>query len=385
MKWPNCLVSAAVLAVLLPQGTAWAQATAGPPETVRALVVQYADGFKTVTPIGTSGRVSWTARFPRVAGAETSRDGLPLKAMQFEEALDGQAVVVTIALLYGSPHQTRVPVTSVRVTGAQPVRVDALEAVGVQPIALSIVELPPAQLHIPSATSPSSQLEIGVDTVVAGAVPSYHAAIANHSDRSVMMLAFKAYRGNTIAISGRPRGPGHTALIPAGETYRLKLPASANGRGEGTSAWLPLDRLVITSVLWSDGLVEGDPVPAADEHALDAGAAQQLTGILALLRAAARDPSAHPLPQLRSDIASLGIRVTAEDAARVLAAIPGPVRLPAAQVGSTMEAGMRNARSAALNDLDEYIKSAPSPSGYAEWLARVTAKFDAWRRRITGV
>jgi hypothetical protein len=167
----------------------------------------------------------------------------------------------------------------------------------------------------------------------------------------------------------------------------LKLPASANGGGDESSVWLPLDRLEITSVLWSDGLVEGDPLPAADEQALDAGTAQQLTGIVALLRAAARDPAAHPVSQLRGDIASLGIRVTAEEAARALAAIPGPVPLPAAQVGSTMEAGMRNARSAVLNDVDEYLMSAPSPSpsDYAGWLARVTAKFDAWRRRITGV
>lgn len=382
MTWPNRLACAVALVVLLPQQTAGAQAAA-PPDTVRALVVQYADGRTTVTPIGTSGRVSWTMRFPRVAGVETSRDGLPLNALQFEEALDGQAIVVTLALLYGSPQQRRVPVTSVRVTGAQPVRVDALEAAGVQPVALSIVDLPPAQLHIPSATSPSSHLEIGVETV-AGAAPSYHAAITNHSDRSVMMLAFKAYRGNAIAISGRPRGPGHTPLIPAGEAYLLKLPASANGRGDGASTWLPLDRLEVTSVLWSDGLVEGDPMPAALEHALDAGTARQLAAILAVLRAAAREPSARPLPQLRNEIAALGLEVAAEDAARALAAIPGPAQLSAAQVGSTMESGMRNARSAALNDLDEYITSAPSTSDYVRWLARVIAKFDAWRSRIAG-
>ena len=199
-----------------------------------------------------------------------------------------------------------------------------------------------------------------------------------------MLLAFKAYRGDVIAISGRPRGPGHTPLIPAGEAYVLKLPASANSRGDGAGAWLPLDRLEITSVLWSDGLVEGDPMPAALEHALDAGVAQQLTGIVAVLRAAARDPSAHALPQLRGEMASLSLEVTAEEAARALAAIPGPVRLPAAQVESTMEAGMRNARNAVLNDIDEYIKSAPSPSTYAGWLTRVTEKFAGWRSRITG-
>ena len=200
-----------------------------------------------------------------------------------------------------------------------------------------------------------------------------------------MMLAFKGYRGNAAAdfrTAARDRpSPAH----PAGESYVLKIGATANSRGgPGSSPWLPLDRLEITSVLWSDGLVEGDPVPAADERALDAGTALQLGRLLTVLRAAAREPAGHPLAQLRDDIQSLGIRVTSEETATALAAIPGPARLPASQVRSAMEAGMRNARSAVLNDVDEYARkaAAPPPAEYADWLARLVAKYDGWRSRI---
>lgn len=374
---------AGLLALVMPCTPVLAQIAPANPGDVRALTVEYADGRKTVAAIGSTGRVSWTTLFPRIAGADTAREGLPLNALQFEEAHDGQSLVVTLALLYGSPQQKRVPVTSVRVTGGEaPVRVDALESFGVRPVTLSIVMLPPAQLSIPSVTTPSSQLEVAVETV-AGAAPAYHAVVGNHSDRTVMMLAFKAYRGNIIAASGRPRVSGKMPLIPSGGTYVLKLPATANS-GAGPNAWLPLDRIEITSVLWSDGVVEGDPVPAADERVLDAGSAQQLTRMLAVLRAATHDPSAHPLAQLRTEIDTLSIRVSSDEAAAVLAALPGPAHLDARQVTATMESGMRNARSAVLNDVEEYARVTPSPvpSEYGHWLAGLVVKYDGWRTRI---
>lgn len=351
---------------------------------IRALAVQYADGRRNVRALSTSGRVSWTAAFPRIQGAATDRDGLPLNALQFEEAIDPQGLAVTLALLYGSPQQKRVQVTTVRVTGEQPVRVDALEAFGVQPVLLSLVTLAPTTLTLPAVTTPSSALEVTVDTVT-DPVPAYHAVIANHSAQAVMMLAFTAYRGATPSVSGRPRGSGHTALVPPGGTYVLKLGASANtGRGAAVSPWLPLDRIEITSVLWSDGLVEGDPAPAAQERALDAGTARQLDRLLPLLRAAAADPAAHSASELRDGVTALSIAITDDEARSTADAIPGSVRLPVDKARFTMSVGMQNVRNAVLNDLGELLKSTPSPapSDYAAWLSRTFVKYDGWRRRI---
>jgi hypothetical protein len=352
---------------------------------VRALAVQYADGRRTVTALSTSGRVSWTPLFPRIDGAVTDRDGLPLRALQFEEAPDEDGVTVTVALLYGAPHQQRVQVTAARVVDERPVRVAELAAFGVRPVTFSLVPLPPAQLHLPSVISPSSSLDVSVETVTDPA-PAYHATIVNHGSRDVMMLAFKTYRGNVVAMSGMPRGSGHTALIVPGDAYVLKLNATARaGRGATATGWLPIDRLEITSVLWSDDLVEGDGQPAAEEHAVDAGTALQLDRLLALLRAAARDPATSLPAHLRAGIDGLSIAVSADEAAAAAAAIPGTVLLPVARVASMMQLGMNNAKQAVLNDLGELQRISPSPaaSDYAAWVTRTVAKYAAWRGRIT--
>lgn len=355
------------------------------PGAVRALRVAYADGRTTVTPITERGVVSWTPAFPRVPGARTAtEDGLPLNALQFEEAPDGDALRVTLALLYGSPHQRRVPVTTVRVTAEAPVRVDALQAFGVQPITMSIVTLPPAQLHLPSVTSPSSDLAFDVE-VVEGAVPAYHVTISNYTARAVMMLQFKAYRGRMIAIQGSPRGTGSVPLIDPKTRYVLKIRATPNqGRGPEGQAWLPLDRIEITTVMWSDGLVEGDAKVADGERVLDAGTAQQLDRLLTLLRDVARDPSGRQIAALKELVTAMPIWVTSEEAASAHESLGAQTQFTAPQVQMMMQTGMRNARTAVLNDIDEFIRDMPGAqvAVYARWLDGVVAKFEGWRARI---
>jgi len=352
---------------------------------IRALAVTYADGRKTNTTLSDRGRVAWTASFPRIPGADTAREGLPLNALQFEEAIEGPNLVVTIALLYGSPQQRRIQVASVRVTEDRPVRVTELEAFGVKPIEMTIVRLPPAQLRIPSVTSPSSQLDVQVETDSSAAQPAYLFRIANRSTQAVMSLAFRGYRGDLVSLSGHPRGPTHTALIAPGESYDMRFAASANARARGASdAWLPMDRFVITSVLWSDGLVEGDREPAADERALDAGTTNQLQRAVAVLRTAAASPAAHPPDTLRTDVTGLTIDVTAADVEAARPAIGDPSVLSDARVSRAMRSGMQNVKNAILNDLDEFTTAhrAADAAVYDKWLAAMVAKFDGWRQRL---
>jgi hypothetical protein len=200
-----------------------------------------------------------------------------------------------------------------------------------------------------------------------------------------MSLAFRAYRGERPSISGRPRGPTHTALIAPGQSYDLRFEATANGNRRGESdAWLPMDRFVITSVLWSDGLVEGDREPAADERALDAGTTNQLQRAVAVLRTAAAAPAAHPPDTLRTEIAGLTIDVTPAEVETALAAVGDPSVLPGSRVSSTMRSGMQNVKNAILNDLDEFTTAhrAADAAVYDKWLAAMVAKFDGWRQRL---
>ena len=387
-QWMAVAVAIAFLAWVLPLMVslrAAAQPASPPQGDIRALAVTYADGRITNRTLSDRGRVSWTAAFPRIPGAATARDGLPLNALQFEEAREGPNLIVTIALLYGSPQQKRVQVASVRVSDEHPVRVGELEAFGVKPIELAIVRLPPAQLVIPSVTSASSQLEVQVEADSTSVPPAYRFHILNRSTQGVMSLAFRAYRGERPSISGRPRGPTHTALIAPGQSYDLRFEATANGNRRGESdAWLPMDRFVITSVLWSDGLVEGDREPAADERALDAGTTNQLQRAVAVLRTAAAAPAAHPPDTLRTDIAGLTIDVTAAEVEAARPAIGDPSLLSDVRASRAMRSGMQNVKNAILNDLDEFTTAhrAADAAVYDKWLGAMVAKFDGWRQRL---
>jgi hypothetical protein len=381
MPHVHVFVASALLGLAVSQVPGNTQSAAAQAPGIRALAVQYADGRITNSVIRATGGGRWTTLFPRVAGAETSKDGLPLSALQFEEAVDGSKLVVTIALLYGSPHQARVKVATVPLTDDQPVRVAELEAFGVKPIVMSIVTLPAPNLVLPSITTPSSQLDVIVETA-GGDVPAYRMVATNRGPQPVMSFSFKAYRGNTISLSGSPHRPGNVPLIMPGETRAETFQVAANvNRGTDQNAWLPIDRIVITSVTWGDGMVEGDPEPASRARAVAAGSAQQLARIVELFRAAAHAPQSHSLSQLRADVAALPIAVSAQEAADALAGMPEPRVLSADSIRSSMQLGMQNAKNAALNDIDEAAPRA-RPEVYAGWLTAMVAKFGDWGARI---
>jgi hypothetical protein len=326
-----------------------ARAQHPPPETVRTFTVKYADGRTTNQVLSDKGRVSWTAKFPRVAGVDTSREGLPLSALQFEQARDGRNLQVTVALLYGSPHQLRRKVTTVALDDNATVTVGELTDHGVQPVVLSISTLPAPQLAVPAITSPSSLLTVSVE-VAPGGTFGYRLVFDNRSPVAVMGFAFRAYRGDAPVASGQPRQTGHLPLIPANTRYVYNL----NPFGS-------IDRIAIEAVIWSDGIVEGDTARVAGRVIVDAGLAYQLERIVGLLRTAARTPADHPLPDLRASIAAL------------------PVKAPSRE-GPLFEIGMQQAKNGILNDLDAYARAVDQP--YAQFLPATVVKFDGWLKRI---
>jgi uncharacterized protein YfaS (alpha-2-macroglobulin family) len=59
-----------------------------------------------------------------------------------------------------------------------------------------------------------------------------------------------------------------------------------------------VDRIEITSLMWQDGLVEGDPEPAAQQRGFDTNRAAQIRGLLTLLRRAREQSIASLRPQI---------------------------------------------------------------------------------------
>jgi hypothetical protein len=125
------------------------------PRASRALLIHYADG-RTIPEQFRPDADTWTPLFPRVPGANTTKDGLPLNAMGVGFVIEGDEIVVTVSLLYGKLHQKRVTVATRRMGTSDTARIDELEAFGVQPIELSIADIPVASTYAPAVETPSA-------------------------------------------------------------------------------------------------------------------------------------------------------------------------------------------------------------------------------------
>jgi hypothetical protein len=135
MQWVNL----ALIVLATAQSPAQDKAPSNPAGPPRALIVTYSDG-RTVSRLLNAKGSSITPRFPQQPNAPTY-EGLSLSGIQIDHLVD-RDVVVIVSLRYGSVYQKTVRVATVRLGGSEPVRVNELEAFGVDPVVLSLGDFP---------------------------------------------------------------------------------------------------------------------------------------------------------------------------------------------------------------------------------------------------
>jgi hypothetical protein len=198
----------------------------------------------------------------------------------------------------------------------------------------------------PAAGSPALQLRWG-----SGAPDMMHARLTNHSDRAVLALDVSAFRGSERVLSDRRRAARNEPLVLPGDEYLIDLP-------------MPLDRFVVTSVLWDDGRVEGDPGLLADERVLDLGKAAQIRRVMKLLR----------------DYRDLGARQSLDELRGALMTLP----VTEAATPNGAQAGMQQVKEAVLQDLMAFERGQSSPNAgtWRRWLDQTIGAYEDWFARI---
>jgi hypothetical protein len=108
----------------------------------------------------------------------------------------------------------------------------------------------------------------------------------------------------------------------------------------------------VTSLMWQDGVVEGDATSAAEQHRLDATRTVQLQALLSLLRGA----GGQSIAALREHIAR----------------------------GMASDLETRRGRDAMLENLDDFLSKqlAPDAPDFGAWLTRTIAEYEQWLARI---
>ena len=349
----TAVAMAAVLPALLAfPPSSYAQTPPPKTDTSRGLSIQYADGRTTTGPVRRTGGM-WTSAFPTIPGADTSRQGARLTTLDVKHAIEGPDVVATVSLYYGGPGQNGVTVATVRLSRDQPVAVNELRAYGVEPITLSLVPIPPAIAYAPEVFSISPLLSARAEAV-GDNVSAYRVLVTNRSTQPLMWMQFKAYRGTSLATLVRPRGKRNLPLILPNVEYSFQITTTTGGleAADRSETWRALDRIELTSLMWQDGVVEGDPASATEQRMVDLRRARQLEALLAALRGAGRGSIA----DLRRQIAG--------------------------GMGSDLET--RRGRDSMLADLDRFATAQMSSQDpdFRAWLGRTIPEYEEWLARI---
>jgi hypothetical protein len=367
----------ALIIALLVLGTQESPQKTPPPnetDAPRRLVVTYSDG-RTRTRLLTPRGGSWTptANLPHQPNPPP-HDELPLAALGVDHVFD-RDVVVTVSLLYGRPHQRKVHVATVRLSGSEVVRVDDLARFGVDPISLSIDSFPPPVLVQPTVSSASPLLDVSVE-LSQHLLPIYNITFRNRAPRAVMAVSFLTYRGTAQIISGHKKTNRTTPIVePAGE-YSFTLQA-------GTGETPGFDRFEVSGVLWDDGRIEGNPRLKDSEDGLTAGYAQQLRRVLQILRASAGAEDSSPqrnLAQIRAAVDALPLELDPG------ADSPFTAHDKTALSIQTVKQGQQQVKEAVLQDLNDYVRAHGGglQSSARPWTLEAQPRYAAWLVRTGG-
>jgi len=342
------IVSLSALLMLSP--LLWAQTATT--DTSRGISIRYADGKISTRPLRRNGGM-WTPYFPRISGAETARDGVPLKSLDVRHVVEGDELVATVSLVYGSfAGNNRVTVAKVRVAADRPVEVKELSSYGVEPITISLVSIPGTYAFEPRGVSASPYVDIRAVPVGPNS-SAYRVTVTNRAPFPLMWFKFEAHRNQKEPISSRPRGPRNFPLIMPNGEHTFEFSASTVGQspGDDPGAWQPVDRVEVTALMWQDGTVEGNKADADQQETLDRSRMAHLRALLQILRG-----SSNSIAKLREEIAGT----------------------------SAPDVETEQVRDGLVKALGRFTGQQSSSEGldYAAWRSRTIADLEHWLARI---
>ncbi len=229
-----------------------------------------------------------------------------------------------------------------------------LSRFGIEPLRLGVVRRAEVKILPPRIDNRTSAVVVtGIE--IHERVPSIELTMKNVSAKPIRAVEIRELRG--YRVKGAPprfdwRG---MALIKPDAVWKVTLEFGWNDKvtEEGHSVEPP-DRVIINSVLFSDGTYEGDMMFAAKAEAYKTGRRNQLARVLDILRergAALGIDAREAARALGAQVALLECTVEWSAVVDLAGRYPSLPNSELDEIKTSMEAGMARQRSMLMNDL----------------------------------
>jgi hypothetical protein len=310
-----------------------------------------------------------TENFVRVQGWTPPADQLPVRAVRFNCTRTPEGIRVAISVFRGAEREKDEPVATVSLTPGQPIAVDELRSVGVEPVTLTVMALTVPDASLPAVSTLSPEIEVLSLSVVEKPVPRYRLFLVNHSAKAVRSLEVGLTRaGRPVTTTNAADDEGQILMAPGASVgLQLQVPTGRPVSG-GAVAMAPADRIVITALLWADGSFAGDPGFARYESAFNFGQRLQLAHVIAEL--------------LRAALGNLDIETTDAIVEEARQAIAPNIAISSAQVLHPLNLSLSQIKKRALDDLASFESGPPLAGALQAWLDTELARYQRWHDRL---
>jgi hypothetical protein len=370
----RCVLLAVLLTAVLGGSVRSAQESFGRLDAA-VLVVTFADGRVSHHVVTATPGSSWTPVFPRLAGTGSAAEPLPVTALKHTHVLRGDGVVtVGVSVFRGAAHEREDAIATVDIAMHQRIDVDALRAVGVAPLVLSLTALAPTTLHVPAVVNRTAGLEVSDVTVVSEPSPRYRITVRNVSAQAAIAFRVLTYRGGRLALSGMQGNTDASPIIEANGTYSFVMkPSGGTSRPEG---WTPAshERIEIVAALWNDGSIEGDAGELTATLVMYIGRRAQLLRGLSLLKALRSPAQArHSKAWLAAQIEALSIEPDDDTVEAARTRLQDLSPWDHERVAATLRNAMADTRGRMLDDVGGAPEDRP---GFERWLAKIVTTYE---------
>ena len=346
--------------------------------------------YVVVPPPNSSPSGSWFARFKRLPGWTTPAGSLQVDAVNFRPTLEGDAVRVSVSVLMGTRHEEEKDVAVYTIREGEKIRIQQLTQFGVEPFAVKLVRVAPADSDLPPVISRAKSIELVSIQPNLSTLPSFRVALRNLSSKNVSALGLNVTQGDRTLLSSMPQGKEGGPLILAGGVAEVFSPGATRATaapGGYDPVEPPHQSIVITMAVFADGSFEGDIEAAAGFRGFVKGRKIQLRRLVDVFQAILQDDSSNPssaLEMLRTKVNALGVDADPLAVQELASEFSSLAQRPKRGLTSAIEAAMNGIRRDAQQSIAEFQLKNPNLDAIAfrAWLVASRQRYEAWLARL---
>jgi hypothetical protein len=389
MKRFCLLVLMLALACVSASGQAGAQQLSPKPAT--SLVVEIRNQKDRPSYIPGTGGV-WFGRFETLRGWQPPAGFMPVMAVDFSSQVVNETTLkITVSLHRGvRQHEQQTPVAVYVVSEGETKVAGELKEFGVAPVEFKVVRLRAREEHAPPyIESPTNALELVHLERRETPFPAYLARVRNVSGKDIAAFQLNYFNARGELSSATPQRPQNETLINAGDVYELDLRGVGGGEmtPEGYAPGM-LQKVVIPSVLFTDGTFAGELLPAAEMLALRHGRKLQLTSALALLQNALQSPEVNEpaaVAGFKERVSALGGDAEPPMVENLTHRYPALKTIAHSTLRAGISFNLQRMKLDLLKSVKEFEDApagSPAKTSFRQWLASKKETYAEWLARL---